>query len=224
MAPRGRTVMLLGATGLVGGQLLRLLLADHEVGRVVALGRRPVTAPAGTSPEQLRKLDVRVVDLERLDAAAEAFNGVEQIFCALGTTIRQAGSQDRFRTIDHDVPVAAARLGVQLGARHFLLVSALGADPASRIFYNRVKGEVERDVAALGYRSVTVVRPSLLLGARREFRLGEEMAKRIAWLIPGKWSPVHAADVAAALVAHAGRDDGGMRIIESRDIPRTRRP
>ena len=223
MATRGRSVMLLGATGLVGGELLRLLLADHDIGRVVALGRRPVAAAKGTPPEQARKLDVRVADVERLDAAAEAFNGVEQIFCALGTTIRQAGSQDRFRQIDYDVPVAAARLAVQLGARHFLLVSALGADPASRVFYNRVKGEVERDIATLGYRSFTVVRPSLLLGDRREFRLGEEMAKRIAWLIPGKWSPVHAADVAAALVAHAARDDSGMRIIESRDIPRTRR-
>lgn len=212
--------MLLGATGLVGGELLRLLLADRAVGRVVALARRPVTPPRGTSPEQLRKLDARIVELQRLDAAADAFNGVEQIYCALGTTIRQAGSQERFRQIDHDVPLAAARLGVQLGARHFLLVSALGADPASRIFYNRVKGEVERDIAALGYRSVTVVRPSLLLGERSEFRLGEEMAKRIRWLIPGKWSPVHAADVAAALVAEGARDESGMRIIESRDIPR----
>jgi uncharacterized protein YbjT (DUF2867 family) len=215
--------MLLGATGLVGGELLRLLLADRTVGRVVALARRTVTPPKGTSPEQLRKLDARVVDVERLDAAADAFNGVEQIFCALGTTIRQAGSQDRFRQIDHDVPVAAARLGMQLGARHFLLVSALGADPSSRIFYNRVKGEVERDIAALGYRSVTVVRPSLLLGERSEFRLGEELAKRLRWLIPGKWSPVQAADVAAALVAQGARDDSGVRIIESRDIPRTSR-
>lgn len=215
--------MLLGATGLVGGELLRLLLADRTVGRVVALGRRPVTMPKGTSPDQLRKLDARVVDLERLDAVADAFNGVEQIYCALGTTIRQAGSQERFRQVDHDVPLAAARLGMQLGARHFLLVSALGADPASRIFYNRVKGEVERDVAAVGYRSVTVVRPSLLLGERSEFRLGEEVAKRIGWLIPGKWAPVHAADVAAALVAARARDESGMRIIESRDIPRLRR-
>lgn len=223
MATHGRAVMLLGATGLVGSELLRQLLANPTIGRVVAPTRRPIEPPAGLAPEHLRQLDARVVDFDRLENDAEAFTGVEQIFCALGTTIRQAGSQARFRHVDHDIPVAAARLGVQLGARHFLLVSAVGADPASRVFYNRVKGEVERDIGALGYRSFTIVRPSLLLGDRQEFRLGEEVAKRLRWLLRGRWAPVHAHDVAAALVRAAVRDETGTRIIESRDVARSDR-
>lgn len=220
MATHGRAVMLLGATGLVGGELLRQLLANPTIGRVVALTRRPLEQPTGVAPEQLRRLDVRIVDFDRLEGSAEAFTGVEQVFCALGTTIRQAGSKAQFRHVDHDIPLAAARLGLKLGARHFLVVSAIGADPASRVFYNRVKGEVERDLTALGYRSLTIVRPSLLLGDRREFRLGEEVAKRLRWLMPGKWAPVQARDVAAALVRAAVRDETGTRIIESGDIPR----
>lgn len=213
--------MVLGGTGLVGGELLRQLLARRDVARVVAPARRPIALPADTPPERASKLDARVVDFDRIEQSADVFNGVSQIFCALGTTIRQAGSQERFRRVDHDYPLEAARLGLKLGARHFLLVSALGADPSSRIFYNRVKGEVERDLRSLGYRALTIVRPSLLLGERAGFRLGEEIAKLVGWLAPRRWAPVHARDVAAALVAAAGKDEPGVRVIESRDIPAT---
>lgn len=223
MDTTGRTVMVLGATGLVGGELLRQLLALRDVGRVVAPGRRPVTLPADVPREHAAKLDARVVDFDRLEQSADVLNGVTQIFCALGTTIRQAGSQERFRRVDHDYVVEAARLGVKLGARHFLLVSAIGADPSSRIFYNRVKGEVERDIRSLGYRSVTIVRPSLLLGDRAGFRLGEEIAKLVGWLAPRRWAPVHARDVAATLVAAAERDEPGAEVVESGDIPRVAR-
>jgi len=216
----GRRVLLLGATGLVGGQLLRQLLADARVGTVVALVRRPMAPPPGITREQAAKLDARVVDFDRLEESADAFTGAGQLFCALGTTIREAGSQERFRRVDHDYPVDAGRIGQQLGASHYLLVSSMGADPGSRIFYTRTKGEVERDVIALGYRSVTIVRPSLLLGERGEFRLGEEIAKRFAWATPRKWKPVQARDVAAALVEAAHEDRPGVRIVESAEIER----
>lgn len=219
MDTTGRIVMVLGATGLVGGELLRQLLARRGVTRVVAPGRRLVTPPAGIPREQAAKLDPRVVDFDRLERDAEAFNGVTQIFCALGTTIRQAGSQERFRRVDQEYPLEAARLGLRLGARHFLLVSAIGADPDSRIFYNRVKGEVERDIRSLAYRAVTIVRPSLLLGERGEFRLGEEIGKLVGWLAPRRWAPVHARDVARVLVDAAERDEPGVRVVESGDIP-----
>jgi uncharacterized protein YbjT (DUF2867 family) len=220
MQVEGRIVMVLGATGLVGGELLRQLLGSREVARVVAPGRRLVALPPAVPREHAAKLDARVVDFDRLERTAEAFNGVSQIFCALGTTIRQAGSQERFRRVDHDYPVEAARLGLRLGARHFLLVSAIGADAGSRVFYNRVKGEVERDIRSLGYRAVTIVRPSLLLGERGEFRLGEEVAKLVGRLAPRRWAPVHVRDVARVLVDAAERDESGVRVVESGDIPR----
>ena len=215
-APPLRRVLLAGATGLVGTELLRQLLADDTVARVTALIRRPL---ADRSP----RLDARIVDFDRLDDAGDAF-AADQVFCALGTTIRQAGSQERFRRVDYDYALAIAQRGVENGARHLLLVSAVGADARSRVFYNRVKGELEDAVRALPYRSLTIIRPSLLLGDRRERRRGEEIGKRLGWLLPARYRPVHARDVAAALVHAARADAPGHRIIESRDIPREAGP
>jgi uncharacterized protein YbjT (DUF2867 family) len=206
------TVAILGATGLVGSECVRQFAKAGNFERVVVLARRPVPLLAG-----LARVETHVVDHERLDDAGEYFR-VSHIVCALGTTIRKAGSQERFRRVDHDYPVAAARVGLREGARHFLLVSALGANPRSRIFYNRVKGEVENAIRAMPYRSVTVVRPSLLLGDRSEVRIGESIGKMFAWMTPRRYKPVHARDVAAALVRAATEDAPGVRIIESADI------
>jgi len=203
--------MVLGATGLVGRECLRLLLDDPSVARVVALVRRPLSdsAPA--------KLRVEVVDFDRLALRGDLF-AVDQIFCALGTTIKQAGSQAAFRRVDLEYPLAAAKLGVEHGAQDFLLVSALGASAGSRIFYNRVKGELEDALRTLPYRSVTIVRPSLLVGERSEVRLGEKIARRVGWLAPGKYKPVLASDVAAALVNAARAHAPGRHVIESNEI------
>jgi uncharacterized protein YbjT (DUF2867 family) len=143
---------------------------------------------------------------------------VDQIICALGTTIKQAGSQERFREVDHDYPLTAARLGLAHGAHHYLLVSALGANAKSRIFYNRVKGELEHDLRALGYPSLTILRPSLLLGNRAEHRLGERIASRLAWLMPPRMKPVQATDVARTLLESARADAPGVRLVESREM------
>jgi uncharacterized protein YbjT (DUF2867 family) len=203
--------LILGATGLVGGECVRQFGESAQFTRVITLTRRPL-APAA-SP----RVASHVVDFERLDDAAEYFR-VTHITCALGTTIKQAGTQELFRRVDHDYPLAAARLGLREGAHHFLLVSALGATAGSRIFYSRVKGEVEDAIRALPYRSVTIVRPSLLLGERAEFRLGESIGKVFARVIPGRYRPVHARDVAAALLEAAVEDRPGVRIIESREM------
>jgi uncharacterized protein YbjT (DUF2867 family) len=157
------------------------------------------------------------VDFDRLDAHRDALVA-DQLICALGTTIKVAGSRERFRLVDRDYPLALARLGLEQGVRHFLLVSALGADAHSRVFYNRVKGELEDALAALPLRSLSIVRPSLLLGRRAEFRLGEQVLKRLAFLVPGKYGPVHARDVAAALVRLAKEDAPGRRIVESAEL------
>ncbi|HEX4685032.1 MAG TPA: NAD(P)H-binding protein [Gemmatimonadaceae bacterium] len=206
----GRTVVLLGATGLVGRECLRQLEADPDVGGITVLARRPLEA---RSP----KTRVVVLDFDKLASRSEVF-AVDQVFCALGTTIRQAGSQEVFRRVDFDYSREAALLGQRQGARHFLLVSALGASSTSRIFYNRVKGELEDALRTMQYRSVTIVRPSLLLGQRTKPRLGEELGKRLGWLAPGKYKPVQASDVARVLVQSARQDEPGLHIIESDEI------
>lgn len=205
-------ILLAGATGLVGSLCLRRLLADPAFTRVVVLVRRPV---AHIHP----RLEQHVVDFARLDDARELFK-VDKVMCTLGTTIKQAGSQERFREVDHDYPLRLARLGLEQGARHFLLVSALGANPRSGVFYNRVKGEVEAGMRAFAYPQLTIVRPSLLLGERQEFRFGEEVGKRLAFLMPGKYKPVQADDVAKVLVEAARRESPGVEVIESDEIRR----
>jgi uncharacterized protein YbjT (DUF2867 family) len=211
-----RTTLLCGATGLVGSACLRLLAHDPAFARVEVLTRRPL-------PESLRsetdttKVAERVVVFDRLSDFADAF-AVDAIVCALGTTMRQAGSKERFREVDFGYPLEIARLGVERGATHFLLISAIGANARSRFFYNRVKGELEDAIRALPYRGITIVRPSLLLGERDEHRLGEVLAKRFAFLAPRAWRPVAAEDVAAALVHAAKADAPGHHIIESAEI------
>ena len=206
------SIALLGATGLVGRHCLELLADDRAFDRVVVVARRRFGGEA-TAP----RVEGHLIDFDELEAHADIF-AVDQVICALGTTIKAAGSRARFRAVDHDLVLTAARMALRKGARHFLLVSALGADAHSRVFYLRVKGELEDALRTLGFRSVTIVRPSVLLGERGEFRLGEEIARRFGALVPGKWKPVHARDVAQALVRSAKEDVPGLHILESSDI------
>ena len=211
----GRRVLLAGATGLVGRECLARLAADPTVAVINAIVRRvPDEVPSTTG-----KIRYQRVDFDRLDQFPASFE-VDQAVCALGTTLRQAGSREAFRRVDHDYALNVARLARAGGARHFLLVSALGADAASKVFYNRVKGELEADVQMLGYPSVTIIRPSILRGDRAEFRLAEEIAKRLGWVAPRRYRPVHAGDVASALAMAAGEDRPGLRVVESDEIPR----
>lgn len=206
------SVCLLGATGLVGQQTLSLLAGDRHFERIVVVARRkPGEAMAP-------RIEGHVIDFDRLDDHREAF-GVDQVICALGTTIKAVGgSQERFRAVDYGIPLKAAELAHRQGARHFLLVSSIGASAESRMFYTRVKGELEDALRSVGFRSLTILRPSFLLGDRREFRLGEQVVKRFTWALPGRYRPVHARDVAKTLVAEAKEDMPGMRIMESDDI------
>jgi uncharacterized protein YbjT (DUF2867 family) len=122
--------------------------------------------------------------------------------------------------VDFGYPLTIARLGAEQGAHHFLLVSALGASARSLIFYNRVKGELEDAILALPYRSVSIVRPSLLVGNRARPRRGEQVAQRLAFLVPARYKPIPARAVAAALVRMAREDLPGRRIVESREMAR----
>ncbi|HET9453875.1 MAG TPA: NAD(P)H-binding protein [Gemmatimonadaceae bacterium] len=206
------SVALLGATGLVGRHTLDLLANDPHFSRVVVLARRKFAEAMAP------RVEAHIVEFERLHERPDLL-GVDQVICALGTTIKAVGgSKEKFRAVDYGIPLAAAKIARQQGARHFLLVSALGASAESRIFYSRVKGELEDALRTLPFRSVTILRPSLLLGDRNEFRLGEEVARRFAFLVPGKYRPIHAKDVAAALVRSAKEDVPGLHILESDEI------
>lgn len=210
------SVLLVGATGLVGRECLRLLLADGTFGRIIVVTRRPLS-PDVRSP----KLETHVVDFDHLNEYDALFD-VDAILCTIGTTIRQAGSRTRFRTVDYEYPLAFAKLGRRHGCKHFLVVSALGANTKSRVFYNRVKGELEEALKALSYPRLTIVRPSLLLGPRAELRLGEEVAKRVTrWLgplVPRAFKPVEARAVAMAMVRAAREQGSGVRVVESWEI------
>jgi uncharacterized protein YbjT (DUF2867 family) len=216
-----RSILLCGATGLVGGECLRLLAADATFDPVVVIGRRPLPEATLASLDTSR-VQQHVVGFDRIDDYAELLE-VDQVICALGTTIRKAGSKESFAQVDFAYPLAIARIAQAGGARHFLLVSSLGANAQSRVFYSRVKGEVEDAVSALRYRSTTIVRPSLLVGDRQEFRLGEQVGRWLGLLVPGNYRPVRAADVAKVLVQAARDDEPGRRIIESREIRRIAR-
>jgi uncharacterized protein YbjT (DUF2867 family) len=195
-----------------------MLLADPHFETVATLTRRAL--PEELVPaEHARRLEQRVVDFDHLADNAPAMKA-DAIICALGTTIEEAGSRQRFREVDFGYPLTIARLGVEQGDQHFLLVSALGASARSLIFYNRVKGELEDAVLALPYRSVSIVRPSLLVGNRARPRAGEQMAQRMAFLVPARYKPIPARAVAAALVRMAREDLPGRRILESREMQR----
>ena len=202
--------MLAGATGLVGSHVLQLLLADSAWTRVATIGRRLI-------PQRHDKLEQRIVDFDSLTDLPH----IDDVFCCLGTTIKQAGSPEAFRRVDHDYVVALAQAGLHTGATQFLLVSAIGADPAARVFYSRVKGETEADVRKLPYRAIQIFRPSLLLGERAEFRLGERIAMMAApllsWLLFGRlrrYRPIHAAVVARAMTRIALEAPRGPNVLE----------
>lgn len=197
-----RSVLLLGATGLVGRHTLRLLAADDRWGRVVTLDRRPLAAASASH-------EPHVVDFDRLDAHSDAL-ACDDVICCLGTTMKQAGSEDAFRRVDLEIPVEVAERAHRAGASRYLLVSALGADPDSRFFYNRTKGQAEQAIRTVGFDAVQIVQPSLLAGDREEVRLGERVglaALRVARpVLIGpltRLRPTQAEDVARALVAVA---------------------
>lgn len=194
-------VAVAGATGLVGRALLARLAADPRVGQVTALVRRP--ASPGALPGAVHPL---VVDWARPDLGA-MLPPIDWAFCALGTTIKAAGSQAAFRAVDVDAVLAFAAAARAAGASRFGLVSAMGADARASVFYNRCKGEVEQALMAQGWPRLVIARPSLLLGERgplgQPARAGEALAQRLmpamGWLVPKALRPISADAVATAL-------------------------
>jgi uncharacterized protein YbjT (DUF2867 family) len=223
-AGAARIALLAGATGLVGRELLRLLLACPSYARVHVLLRRAVPG-LGAHP----RLVAHQVDFARLP---EAFPRVGDAYIALGTTIKVAGSPEAFRRVDLDFVVNTARAARAAGATRLAVVSALGADAASRAFYIRVKGEMQEAVTQLGYASVVIAQPSLLLGDRvalgQPARSGEAWAVRLlgplAPLVPAGVRPIPARAVAAALLAAMLDARPGVRLLASRAMQAYRAP
>lgn len=206
-----RTALVAGPTGLVGQKLLQRLLLDPAYTEVRALSRRALA-------QSHARLRVIQTDYYNLAALGEALK-VDDVFCCLGTTLRTAGSRAAFEDVDLRMVVELARASRAAGARHFLVVSAVGASERSAAFYSRVKGRMEAAVSALDFEAVHIVRPSLLLGARAESRPGEALAQKVmpalAPLLRGpleKYRAVEAADVAEALLRLALRGDRGVHV------------
>lgn len=216
------SALVLGATGLVGRHCLTRLLEDPAYHRVAALTRRPL-------PVAHPKLETAEVDFDHLAECGEVF-AVDHVFCCLGTTLRKAGSREAFRRVDLEYVGEAARLAADQGASTFVLVSALGADPKSRVFYNRVKGQAEEAVREAGLHRVIVLRPSLLLGDRSESRPGERLAQILTRPLGpfmvgplARYRPIRAQRVAAALVDAAHALPDGVHVLESHEIRRLAR-
>lgn len=213
VAAGGRTALVAGATGLVGREILQGLLADDSVAAVHALGRR---LPGISHP----RLSAQAVDF----AALPALPPVSEIYLALGTTIKVAGSQAAFRAVDHDANLAVARAARAAGATRCGLVSAMGADAQSRLFYSRVKGELEDALAQLGFSTLVIARPSFLDGDRGALgqpeRPGEKWALQasrwLAPLIPDRYKSIPARTVAAALLAQVPHAQGRLVLDSAR--------
>lgn len=164
------TVLLAGATGLVGGKLLAGLLQSGQP--VVSVGRRP----SGLTHPQLTEMQVDFAALPPLPQADIAI-------CALGTTMAAAGSREAFRTVDHDAVLSFLQAAHAAGSRHAILITAVGSDPSAAAFYSRVKGEAEKGAEALGFDRLDIIRPGLILGARAERRTLEALMQRVAPLL-----------------------------------------
>jgi uncharacterized protein YbjT (DUF2867 family) len=219
METGNKTALLLGASGLIGGLCLRALLADQTYASIVLLNRR--TLPLAADP----RLTQKTISFESL--IANDFAGAADVFCALGTTMRKAGSKEAFRRVDLEYPLAAARMARQAGAKQFVLVSSVGSDPAASSFYLRTKGELDQEIGKLGFDALHIFRPSLLLGNREEFRRGERMIQAVApslnFVMVGGlrcYRAIAAETVARAMVAATRQGKSGSFIYEYDEIIR----
>lgn len=211
-----KTATIIGATGMIGQHLLKLLLDDGYFSTVRVVVRRPVV-------KQDPIMEVKLVDFSDTESLKLALEGSDTIFCCIGTTQKKVKSDKAlYRSIDFDIPVNAARLGKEIGCEQFIVVSAVGANPKSNNFYLRLKGEVEEALKQTGVKSLHIMRPSMLLGKRNESRPGERigqvLSKALSFLLPSKYKPIKGEDVAGAMMLVARHEKPGVHIYEYRDI------
>lgn len=211
-----RSAMVVGASGLIGRELLRQMRAEGRYREIHVLTRRPLSI--GDNVQQ------HVVEYQELPAVDIGIESIDDVYCALGTTIAKAGSKSNFARVDRDYVVAVGILAQRLGAKRFLVVSSIGADPESSQFYLRVKGEMESAIRDLGLPSIRVFRPSLLMGDRDEFRFGERaggvLLRLFSAVVPERYRPVEDHVLAAAMMRSAADKAGPFEIYESDEIRR----
>ncbi|MTI21093.1 oxidoreductase [Fulvivirga sp. RKSG066] len=212
-----KTAIIAGSTGLIGEELLQLLLDDPKYQKVIAISRRPLQHTS-------KKLMNVIADLESLDDHKTDLKG-DDVFCCLGTTMKNAGSKEKFRAVDYEYPLKLAKITKDNGASQYLLISALGADKQSSVFYNKVKGEVEEAISGVNFQAYHIFRPSLLIGSREETRVGEGVAqvffKVFGFLFQGplkKYKAIKYDKVARAMQQLAQSQAEGKHVHESKEL------
>ena len=212
-----RRVILVGSTGLVGSELLKLLIDDMTIVEVITLTRREISSTHS-------KVKNIVVDFKCLDAIMATFCNVDTVFCCVGTTIKTAGSKEKFRQVDYDIPVDLARIASAAQVNRFIVISSLGADNPRNNYYLNVKHEMEKAVSVYKFNKLSIIRPSLLLGNREEFRFAERALQifsvLFSFLFKGpleKYKPI-SADVVAKAMTNISIGFNNQSIYESSDL------
>jgi uncharacterized protein YbjT (DUF2867 family) len=212
----GKTAAIIGVTGLIGGYLYEILKQDKTYETIRLIVRRPFV-------KDNDRTEVKLVDFNDAESFKLAIDGSDVVFCAIGTTQKKVkGDKAAYRKIDYDIPVKAARFCKETGCETLILVSAVGANSKSNTFYLKLKGEMEDAVKATGLKSVHIMRPSMLLGDRTEFRLGEKIGKplmtALSFLLPSKYKPIHGMKVAKAMLTAAKENREGFFVHEYKEI------
>ncbi len=215
----GKTALLVGATGVVGRRLLQKLLFNSSFDKIITIVRKP-------SNVKYEKLNEHIIDFDKIEEYADIINA-NTVFSCLGTTMKTAGSKEAFYTVDYTYTIKIAEIASQNGCEQFFVVSALGADAESSIFYNKVKGEMEDALKKIPFKCIGIFRPSILISNRKEIRIGERIGiiivKALSFLMIGplrKYKGVRASVVASAMIKLAKQNRTGIHIIESDEIQR----
>ncbi len=212
-----KTALIIGSTGLIGSHLLHQLLDSNDYIKVITFVKRDTGL-------KHPKLTQYIINFDQPETYKELVVG-DDLFCTIGTTIKNAGSKDAFRKVDFEYPKEFATIALQNNVKQFLIISSLGADANSGNFYLKTKGEIQDFLRECNFESVTVLQPSLLLGNRKEFRLGEKIGsffmKLFSFLLIGnlkKYKPIQSEAVAKAMFSVAQKNYKGFHIIESNEI------
>jgi len=212
-----KSAIVIGSTGLVGGYLISTLAKSKSFEKVIALVRRPYF-------EHYENVDEVVLDFNKEDPFS-SLKKADHVFCCLGSTIRKAGSKKEFRFVDFHLPVLFAKWAKKNNCDTFSLVSSMGADSKSKIFYNRTKGDVEEEIKKFSFLKTQIFRPSLIMGKRNEFRPGELLGKGVFTLLNPlmvgtlkKYKAIHARDIAQGMVGHLSKNQYGVKVVESNEI------
>lgn len=215
-----KTALIAGSSGLIGKQLIQKLIESDQYKIIYSISRKQST----TADPKLKEI---VTDFDHL-SELKFEESVDDVFCTLGTTIKKAGSRENFKKVDYRYIIDLANITRQAGASKFIVVSSMGADPKSSIFYNQVKGMTENALKEVGFDHLIILRPSLLLGDRAEFRFGEKLSsvfmKAFKFMIPDNYKAIEGATVAACMVKMAIQSTGPVSIIESGEILRASLP